>query len=245
MAYPRGRRRDRRPRRRCLIGEDPRRIEHLWQMMFRQHFWHGSGIVRATAMSGIDIALWDIAGQGSSACPATACGAARCATTCGSYCHLGGGKMEDFYETPVANARPLRRPGARGGGRRLHRLQVDGRAADHAARGHRPGAGRRSRRWRACARPWAPASTSWSIAMPGRRPRWACCSPRRWSPTVCISSKSRAGRRVVEASAAINAVGHHADRHRRAADRPHAVPRSVRGARLRASPSSTSRIAAA
>ena len=37
-----------------LMGEDPRRIEHLWQMMFRQHFWHSSGIVRATAMSGID-----------------------------------------------------------------------------------------------------------------------------------------------------------------------------------------------
>ena len=33
-----------------LIGEDPRRIEHLWQMMYRQHFWHGNGIVRGTAM---------------------------------------------------------------------------------------------------------------------------------------------------------------------------------------------------
>jgi L-alanine-DL-glutamate epimerase-like enolase superfamily enzyme len=46
-----------------LVGEDPRRIEHLWQMMFRQHFWHGNGIVRGTAMSGIDIALWDILGK--------------------------------------------------------------------------------------------------------------------------------------------------------------------------------------
>ena len=43
-----------------LIGEDPRRIEYLWQMMYRQHFWHGNGIVRGTAISGIDIALWDI-----------------------------------------------------------------------------------------------------------------------------------------------------------------------------------------
>ena len=46
-----------------LIGEDPTRIEHLWQMMYRQHFWHGNNIVRGTAMSGIDIALWDIAGK--------------------------------------------------------------------------------------------------------------------------------------------------------------------------------------
>jgi hypothetical protein len=46
-----------------IVGEDPTRIEHLWQMMFRQHFWHGNDIVRGTAMSGIDIALWDILGK--------------------------------------------------------------------------------------------------------------------------------------------------------------------------------------
>ena len=46
-----------------LIGEDPTRVEHLWQMMYRQHFWHGHGIVRATAIAGIDIALWDILGK--------------------------------------------------------------------------------------------------------------------------------------------------------------------------------------
>ena len=34
-----------------IIGEDPSRIEHLWQMMYRQHFWHGNGIVRSTAIS--------------------------------------------------------------------------------------------------------------------------------------------------------------------------------------------------
>ncbi len=46
-----------------VVGEDPTRIEHLWQMMYRQHFWHGNGIVRATAIAGIDIALWDILGK--------------------------------------------------------------------------------------------------------------------------------------------------------------------------------------
>ena len=46
-----------------IIGEDPTRVEHLWQMMFRQHFWHGNGIVRATAIAGIDLALWDIMGK--------------------------------------------------------------------------------------------------------------------------------------------------------------------------------------
>src|SRR5215204_6080212 len=46
-----------------LIGQDPTRVEHLWQTMYRQHFWHGNGIVRGTAISGIDIALWDIVGK--------------------------------------------------------------------------------------------------------------------------------------------------------------------------------------
>ena len=32
-------------------------------MMYRQHFWHGHGIVRATAIAGIDLALWDILGK--------------------------------------------------------------------------------------------------------------------------------------------------------------------------------------
>ena len=32
-----------------LLGADPTRIEHLWQSMYRQHFWHSNGIVRATA----------------------------------------------------------------------------------------------------------------------------------------------------------------------------------------------------
>jgi galactonate dehydratase len=86
-----------------VVGEDPRRIEHLWQMMFRQHFWHGSGIVRSTAMSGIDIALWDIAGK-ILGVPCHTLWGGRVRDYIRLYCHLGGGRMEDFYETPVANA---------------------------------------------------------------------------------------------------------------------------------------------
>ncbi len=81
-----------------LIGEDPRRIEHLWQMMYRQHFWHGNGIVRGTAISGIDIALWDIAGK-IHGVPCHELWGGRVRDYIRLYCHLGGGKMEDFYET--------------------------------------------------------------------------------------------------------------------------------------------------
>jgi galactonate dehydratase len=87
-----------------VIGEDPRRIEHLWQMMHRQHFWHASGIVRATALSGIDIALWDILGKVHGVpCHKLWGGPVRDYVR--TYCHLGGGKMEDFYETHPSDAK--------------------------------------------------------------------------------------------------------------------------------------------
>jgi galactonate dehydratase len=87
-----------------VVGEDPRRIEHLWQMMFRQHFWHGHGIVRSTAISGIDIALWDIAGK-IAGVPCSQLWGGRVRDYVRTYCHLGGGNMEKFYETSVADAK--------------------------------------------------------------------------------------------------------------------------------------------
>lgn len=86
-----------------LIGEDPTRIEYLWQMMYRQHFWHGNGIVRGTAISGIDIALWDILGK-SLGVPCHKLWGGPVRDHIRLYSHLGGGKMEDFYETNPADA---------------------------------------------------------------------------------------------------------------------------------------------
>jgi galactonate dehydratase len=42
-----------------ILGEDPRNIEHLWQVMFRHPFFKG-GIVTMSALSGIDQALHDL-----------------------------------------------------------------------------------------------------------------------------------------------------------------------------------------
>lgn len=86
-----------------IVGEDPRRIEYLWQMMYRQHFWHGNGIVRGTAISGIDIALWDIIGKIHNV-PCHALWGGRVRDYIRLYCHLGGGRMEDFYETRAGDA---------------------------------------------------------------------------------------------------------------------------------------------
>ena len=45
-----------------LIGQDPFRIEHLWQLLFRGGFFPAEGVVSA-ALSAVDIALWDIKGK--------------------------------------------------------------------------------------------------------------------------------------------------------------------------------------
>src|SRR5215510_16293756 len=44
-----------------LIGQDPLRIEHHWQYLYRSSHFSGSAIMGA--LSAIDIALWDIAGK--------------------------------------------------------------------------------------------------------------------------------------------------------------------------------------
>ncbi len=44
-----------------LIGQDPLRIEHHWQVLYRWSHFRGAAIMGA--LSGIDIALWDIAGK--------------------------------------------------------------------------------------------------------------------------------------------------------------------------------------
>jgi galactonate dehydratase len=87
-----------------LVGEDPTRPEYLWQMMYRQHFWHGHGIVRATAIAGIDLALWDIVGK-VAGMPVSKLFGGPVRDHVRTYCHLGGGKMEDFYQTPADNAK--------------------------------------------------------------------------------------------------------------------------------------------
>ena len=45
-----------------IIGEDPSRIDHLWQMMFRGYFYP-AGREKLDALGAIDLALWDIKGK--------------------------------------------------------------------------------------------------------------------------------------------------------------------------------------
>ena len=45
-----------------ILGEDPTRVEHLWQLMFRSGFYPADRILSA-AIAAIDVALWDIRGK--------------------------------------------------------------------------------------------------------------------------------------------------------------------------------------
>src|SRR6266851_4510883 len=45
-----------------LVGKDPRQVVHHWQAIYRHAFYRG-GPILTSALSGIDIALWDIKGK--------------------------------------------------------------------------------------------------------------------------------------------------------------------------------------
>lgn len=45
-----------------LVGKDPRRVAHHWQAIYRHAFYRG-GPILTSALSGIDMALWDIKGK--------------------------------------------------------------------------------------------------------------------------------------------------------------------------------------
>jgi len=77
-------------------------------------------IVRSTAISGIDVALWDISGSCTAFHATNLGGPVRDLHP--SVLPSGGGKMEHFYETPVDNAATIRRACPQGCVGRLHRV---------------------------------------------------------------------------------------------------------------------------
>ena len=83
-------------------------LEHLWQVMSRQTFFRG-GIVAMSAISGVDQALWDIAGKVRGVPVYQLLGGAV-RDRVRLYDHLGGGGTDAVYEsfTPEAVAKHAR-----------------------------------------------------------------------------------------------------------------------------------------
>jgi galactonate dehydratase len=84
-----------------IIGEDPTRIEHLYQKMYRQSFWR-TGVIGLSAISGIEQACWDIFGKSLNQPVYKLLGGAV-RTKVRMYTHLGGGDMRSVYETQWSN----------------------------------------------------------------------------------------------------------------------------------------------
>jgi galactonate dehydratase len=78
-----------------LVGEDPRRVEHLFQMMVRQHFFR-PGMVEGSAISGIEQACWDILGK-SLEVPVWQLLGGNVRDELRLYDHLGGGEKDSVY----------------------------------------------------------------------------------------------------------------------------------------------------
>jgi len=85
-----------------LIGEDPNRIEHLWQLMFRGGFFP-AGRIACSAISAIDIALWDIRGKALGVPVYDLLGGlVRNKVVC--YPHIGGGTAEQLADNAIKTA---------------------------------------------------------------------------------------------------------------------------------------------
>ena len=80
-----------------ILGEDPTRIEHLYQKMYRQPFFR-PGVVGLSAISGIEQACWDILGKHLGVPVYKLLGGAV-RDKVRMYTHLGGGEMTSVYES--------------------------------------------------------------------------------------------------------------------------------------------------
>jgi galactonate dehydratase len=83
-----------------LLGEDPTRIEHLYQKMYRQSFWR-LGVIGLSAISGIEQACWDILGK-SVGRPVYQLLGGAVRDRVRMYTHLGGGDMKAVYESQLS-----------------------------------------------------------------------------------------------------------------------------------------------
>ncbi len=85
-----------------ILGQDPRRIEHLWQVMFRHPFFKG-GVVTMSALSGIDQALHDIKAK-DLGIPVWQLLGGLTKDRLRMYDHLGGGDSTAVYDSARAES---------------------------------------------------------------------------------------------------------------------------------------------
>ena len=80
-----------------ILGQDPRDIEHLVRTMKKHSFWR-LGVIGMSAISGIEIALWDILGKDLNV-PVWRLLGGKVRDRVKVYTHLGLGEMRAVYES--------------------------------------------------------------------------------------------------------------------------------------------------
>lgn len=88
---------------RYLIGQDPRRIEHHWQVLYRGGFYRG-GPVLCSAISGLEQAMWDITGKSLGA-PVHQLLGGRVRDRIRMYGHVYGETLGDYVQAGRENLR--------------------------------------------------------------------------------------------------------------------------------------------
>ncbi len=83
-----------------LVGRDPTDIEHLWQLMYNGSRFPGGSVINS-AISGIEHALWDIAGKALGV-PVYKLLGGKCRDKIRVYQSAGGGTPEQAAENAVA-----------------------------------------------------------------------------------------------------------------------------------------------
>jgi hypothetical protein len=161
-----------------VIGQDPSRINDIWQTLYRGGFYRG-GPILMSAIAGIDQALWDIKGKVLGA-PVYQLLGGLVRDRMKMYSWVGGDRPADV----IANIRKLQAIG-------FDTFKLNGCEEMGLIDNSRALSMRRWRWWPKFAPSSATPSNSGWISMVVLRRRWRAYSSRSLSPTGRCSSKSR------------------------------------------------------
>jgi mannonate dehydratase len=79
-----------------LLGKDPLKIEDIWQSSFVSSYWR-NGPVLGNALSGVDMALWDIVGK-RAGMPVYQLFGGKCRKAVDTYRHASGGTFQEVEQ---------------------------------------------------------------------------------------------------------------------------------------------------